>query len=235
MTVAIVDKKREYIRLAPKSLIDLYESGTVHNGKLLLYKLITDYDMNNAWNELSKRVSSDKDWEEIFNLIRYAKLKSNQISRVKSDTEIKSDYVRLSKKLESLSSEIKDTIFDIRAYDFFSDEVLFMNGLGHINKLDSLDRYSAASKILKYWPTSSELLQDMSKKIRDEVDKVSFELRSSRKQNESFKEREFIFTLARSFEKKFNANLYGTIAYIATAVFQKVFDKDTVKKILIKK
>lgn len=214
-------RNSKYVPAAPKYLIDLYENGEIENRKIILSKLlIGTAEMKKVWQELSEKITSDKDWNEIFQIICLAKLKSKKIKRYVTSKEIQAKYERLSKKLKSLSVEVeKDSNFDVPAYEFMNNQTLSIYGLADMESLDTAAKSEKAYKDIGYWPTTSELLDDMSKKASKlALDSISTS-RSSYRNNEHLQEREFILNLGNAFKKMFNEFMYGTVATITHTLF----------------
>ena len=220
-------RNSEYVPAAPKYLIDLHENGEIKNGKIILSKLlIGNPEMKNVWQELSEKITSDQDWNEIFQIICLAKLRSNKIKRYVTNNEIQAKYERLSKKLKSLSIEVeKENYLDVPAYEFINNETLSIYGLADMESLDSLAKSEKAYKVIGYWPTTSELLDDMSKKASKLASDAINTSRSSYRNNDHLQERKFIFSLGHSFKKMFNEFMYGTVATITHTLFSEKKDK----------
>ena len=231
-------QKTKYVDNAPQYLIDLYEETVTADRKRILKNLLVDnQDMKNVWRELSSKIKTEKDWNEIYQLICLAKSRSKNTKRFISKNEIKCHYEKLSVKLKKLAQEIeKDVNLDLRAYDYINEETLSIYGLDGIKNLNSADKAEKANKVLTYWPPMSEVLNDISEKISNKALEVVITKTSSDRSNDKLKEKAFIFSLGNSFKKMFDEYMYGTISTITISLFPKrikgEFDKNFVKSVL---
>lgn len=230
-------RRTKYVDGAPQFLINLYEKTVTADRKKILEKLLVDNeDMKNVWRELSSKIKTEKDWNEIYQVICLALLRGKKIKRFISKNEIKCNYEKLSSMLKKLSQKIeKDDNLDVRAYNFINEETLSIYGLDGIENLNSAEKAEKANKILPYWPPMSELLDDMSKKISNKALEVVITAASSDRRNDHLKERAFIFSLGNSFKNMFDEHMYGTISTITISLYPKKiigeFDKNFVKSV----
>lgn len=208
-----------YVESSPKYLINLLESGKIHAGKKVLNKLLTSREMHGVWNFLTKKIKNEKEWDRVFQDICSAKHKSNKIRRYVSGKEVSESYIKISKDLDRLSKKIENTELDVLTYEFLNNEALVNYGLDNIQEFDSQTRCEMAYKVIPYWPPVSELLEDMSEKIKKTAEQTLTLSRSSDRDNDRLKEREFVFWLGQYFKKMFNQSMYSTIASITSAIF----------------
>lgn len=231
--------KKKCVKNAPEFLIEQYDQKKYGVGRRLLHTLLTSQYMAEVWKELSKTIRTDKGWNEVFQLVCLAKLRSKKLKRNVTRSEEQRKYLRYSKKLRELSEKIEGTELDVLAYEILSDDLLRIYGLDNFHEYDSIEKATLAAKVLPDWPTVHELLENMAVKA-EYCSKVAIEKnRASISTNPFLKEREFIFSLGNSFKELFGEYKYSTVANITNAVFKDNkrgnIDKGFVQKVMKKK
>jgi hypothetical protein len=167
-----------FCKNAPHALINVVQHPNPFIGRFILYRLLTDPTMDEAWREIEKRLFRDwkrrldeaaryahraewypRIWKEIY----YAFLRSNAdppSRRAKRD-----HFNSIAKITRDLAGKIASGPLDRLSYEFFpidKAEIAFRapkwSGLG------SDERRRIADRKMKQWPSLTDLLEEV---IRD--------------------------------------------------------------------
>lgn len=227
---------------APAALINLHGKGggrKVHikeNGRIvrsrdILWELLTDSKMERPWEMLKKHCSGPEDYTRIWSEIVLALRRSRtpEPSRIKK----RDNFIAVANHARGLASSIAEGPLDRLTYNYFPDEMaalLFNAKKWPILRPD--EKCTVAHKVLSWWPSITELLEEVGRHAEKLAKEASIEDRFAINDTQERRANYFLQHLARHFRAQFNSPMKGVLAEIASVVFEKSITLDFVKRAL---
>jgi len=209
-----------YVKSAPQSLIDWYENRTISKGRDLLQRLLTHVDMETTWPALIKNATRPDHAKRLFTEIVYIEQESRKPIR-KSRTEVRDDWLQVSKQARSLLTSIEGGALDKLLYEFFSAESMEINGIDGWDRLDVMARVSRAHTLLREWPALTDVLEnlvDAANRLADGAMSTPRLIERAPKQPTDYRKLYFVRKLAEFIAAAYNKPLYASVAGITNAI-----------------
>lgn len=124
--------------------------------------------------------------------------------------------------------EVEASSLHLRVFEFFPGEVMGINGIVGWGNQDSLLRSENAHRLLREWPSLSEVLQQVATTADDCAAKAMKRRALVVRKTRASQEIAFVRALAIYFTSQFDRPLYGTIAAIATVALGRPIEKASV-------
>lgn len=227
---------------APAALVSLHGRGAgtkVHikegenivRTRDILWELLTDSKMERPWKMLKKHCSSTEDYTRIWAQIVLA-LKRSRIpepSRIKK----RDNFLAVANHARSLASSIAEGPLDCLIYNYLPDEMAALSL--NADKWPTLrpdEKHAIASRALTWWPSITELLEEVGSQAEKVASKALSENRFAVNDTQERRVNYFLQHLAQDFRNQFNTPMSGVLAVIASVVFEKSITLDFVKRAL---
>lgn len=220
--------EEQYLESAPVALIAIHSDRNSAQGRDILGRLLADPSMKRPWAELSKHIDNDLEWERLWQEIKYILLSARK--KPEPREQKKKKFQKIAEHAEALRESILEGPLDSRAYQIFPAEVMEILGIKNWSSLDSLQRASAAGRVLKEWPITSELLAGLASRARSMATAAMTSPRFVERKTQDYVEIYFIRALSAYFEKTYRARLYGVVAKITSVVLKLDITKSDVEK-----
>lgn len=209
-----------YVKSAPRTLIDWYDSKKILKGRALLERLVTHVDMEPAWRALSKHAKSSDYERRLFREIVFIEQASRKHS-AKLRTDERDEYLRIAEQAEQLSKAIANGPLDKLLFEYFSSETMETNGIAGWENLDGITRVSLAHKSQPEWPPIVDMLDALGlqarKLAKDAMSKFRLVDRAPRR-TEDFRKLYFVRALATYIASEYDRPLHSTVANITNAI-----------------
>lgn len=222
-------KPISFLPNAPEELIYLF--GKISQGKEILGRLLADQRMKRSWMEIKKKCRDAENFRRLWGEIFYRFKKSNFPPRAKVGNRLR----RAAKKAIELREIITNTSLDRPAFDFFSNEdglAVFM--VGNWETLEKEERQSIAYQRLPYWHSMEEFLLMLAQRAESCAKETMTNKRIAERDTHEKQLNYFVRHLAIYFCDHFGGPMKGTLANIASVVFEKSinesFDKEYVSQ-----
>ena len=171
-TVKFIVEAPEYLKLM---------HGKEGREPKLLGELLSDKRMVPVWARLGRQIKTNYEWMKLWLAIREAISCARLTSKLKPVKDEVDDIRSIAAQSADLAAVIKiagrhekgyKRFFDVECHHFFPDEDMQINGILDWSSLKWQDRYEPASKVMKSWPTMSELLEGLAAHAREEANAV---------------------------------------------------------------
>lgn len=161
----------EYLSSAPQFLIERHQNNSGFPGRPILGRLLQDSRMAKPWDVLKKSLTTDEHWEGFWQDIAHALLRvkklGQQISKdPRNRSRTKAAYGRIAESTSKLGASLKDGPLDIPAYRLFPADVMGILGAENWAILQPLEQTQVALRLLKTWPTVSEILDELAEQAK---------------------------------------------------------------------
>lgn len=216
--------------IAPRELHELRQR--VHKGAAILDRLLSDKKMRRPWLEIDKRIKASRDvayqrlWGELVTLLQRSK--KTEPSRA----DVKKEWHGVATKASELAALVRNGRLDLRAFRFYTDDVARMVFSKKWRELDQWQQQDIAYRMAIEWPTLPELLDELAAKAKDLADSAMKEPRLVERTTRDRQLNYFIRGLANYFKANFGGTMNGTLAAIASVVFERNIGIDVVKRSL---
>lgn len=217
---------RHWLKTAPERLVQAHQNREINNGRVILERLLCDQRMQYAWKELTRQVTTNQQWIDVWLAIAYAKSKSNKANRRKPRSDERDDYQTLANKCASIANKIENGPLDILAYELFPQDVLKALHIGNFHDMDSLQRCDIAHKLLPRWPSAPELLRGLEKYALMLADDAMNKPRADERDSGDVNARIFVWHLGHGFIRIFKKPMHGTLARITDVALDRAPDKE---------
>jgi hypothetical protein len=239
---------KHWTKSAPDYLVRAYQNRKIGNGRAILERLLRDERMQSAWAELARHVRTDQQWMRVWSAIAYAKLKSNQATRLhKRRSEERDEYRTLAGKFATLAKKIENGPLDVLTYELWGHEDLaalhIRNDLAALRAADLYEmaeerRCEVAHQILPHWPGAADFLRGLEKCALTLADNAMNKPRPDERSSDNVAARVFVWHLGERFRDIFGKAMLGTLAKIADVTFNRVemdqqFSKGFVQNVLL--
>jgi hypothetical protein len=221
----------DYLPHVPRALIHRYEHPNSFKGKDILRRLLTDPRMKRTWKMLEKRCTAASDYTRLWSQINHALAKSRTAEP--SRTKRRDDFLGVVRDAEQLAKDIDNGLLDRLAYEYFPDylaQSVFRADQWPVLGPD--DRYRSAHRRIALWPSITDLLAEVARHAERCAKEA---MRENRVVERDTRDRElnyFVRYLAKYFRTHLKGPMEGSLANIASVVFEKAIDQKHVKQAL---
>jgi hypothetical protein len=235
---------RTYLPSAPQDLVIAHRERKIGKGYRQLELLVTLPDMERAWKQLSKRAKPGDTaygmrlFSEIVTILQHLSRRTVRLRRA----DERSTLLAFAKQAQDLASLIEhgpfrkqgeNGPFNKQVYEYFPAEVMEINGLPDWRTQTGITRSAWAYDVLPAWPSLPEVLRELAVQVEKQANDAMNRPRLVERQRDSedYRQRYFVRALTAYFVKEYGSPLYGTTAYIASAVLDTVLTKEEVEKL----
>lgn len=222
-------KPNDFLPNAPDALVELHSQ--VLREKDILRRLLTDQKMNRSWALIGQRCSGAQDyrrlWYEIVNALKKSRFP------LRSRAKIRDDFLRIAKDAERAANTITKGPLDCLTYEFFPENelrVAFETDNWSVLRPD--ERGEVAHRYLAIWPTMTGLLEEFARRAKRHAKEIMTEKRTVDRDTHDRQFNHFVRHLARYFRKHLDGPMKGTLANIASVVFERDIDEKLVRQAL---
>ncbi len=214
---------------APAELKGTYPKEHVLKGFLGL--LLCDPRMEKPWKKLSRNIETDDQWLRLWLAIKLG-IGNARSNRKPNPAEDEADDLRwIAKSANELARVIEidsrqrrgyKGYFNLPCHQFCPADVMKINGISGWDDIDKMKQYAAAEKLLREWPTMTELLDGLAAQATARASNVS-STRTVLKVKQRWAETMFIRTLHEHLNRytwKSTDHIYVTIATITNMAIQ---------------
>lgn len=210
---------------APSVLVVLH--GRIGVGKDILGRLLTDRRMRRSWTTLSRHISRDAQWEQLWREIVYALMSAKKQKRGRR-IKTRDSYLRIMRASRALATSIENGPLDLLAYEVFPEDVMRINRVPDWKILDSLGRSQEAFRLLRDWPSVPEMLRELATRATVLATQAMRNPALVDHLTRDSSTIAFARALADYFSARFEQPLYGTVSRIASVVFDREVSKSFV-------
>jgi hypothetical protein len=237
----------DFLPSAPEELVKLLSK--ISRGKDILRRLLTDPRMKHSWSLIENRCSSAqgylKLWSEIFDTWRISLTREQPLTKEREDTmwksrgqelpraKMKNKYLKIAKDAEALATRVADSPLDRLAFDFFPhDRVQNFFTVKNWSTLDYNARCEGIGETTHDWPSMTDLLEELARSAKTHAEMAMSEKRIADRETPDWKRNYFVRRLAYYFREKLGGPMQGTLANIASVVFERQISQKFVKQAL---
>jgi len=219
----------DFLSSAPEELVTLLSK--IYKGKDILRRLLTDSRMKRSWTLIGKRCSRAQGYLKLWNEIVYTLGKSRKPEPSRAKT--RDGFLKIAEAAEKLATTITNGLLDRLTYEFFpADEAQLAFKVEHWSALGPDERYHVAHQNLAYWPAMTGLLEEFARYAEMCAEEAFTEKRTVDRETYDRQLNVFVRRLASYFRKHLGGPMEGTLANIASVVFDRQIDKKLVKQAL---
>jgi len=222
-------KPNDFLPHAPDALVKLL--GKISSGKDILRRLLTDPKMNRSWALIGQRCSDAEDYRRLWSEIVYALKKA--CFPPPSRAKVRDHFRRIAKDAETLANRITEGPLDRETYEFFPDddaEDAFK--VENWAALRPDERLDVADRNLARWPSMTGLLEEFARRAKTHAEEAMSEKRTVERDTHDRQFNYFVRHLAGYFRKHLDGPMKGTLANIASVVFERDIDEKLVRQAL---
>lgn len=231
--------------IGPRELRE-FLSGYFGRGRPLLERLLTDPNMQRAWKEIEKRYrerypESDSAKRRRWYRRLLTEIRSGHSKALKpepSPAKVRDSFGDIARDARALAAQLAHTengAFDLPTYEFFpADTALLAFPDCDWPALNGADRASRASEVLEaeVWPSMPQMLTELARRAEERAAEAMVEKRFTQRSTRDRQATHFLRYMAEYFRESLGGPLEGTLARIASVVFDKPIHPETVKRAL---
>jgi len=219
----------DFLPSAPDALVNLLSQTS--RGKDILRRLLTDPRMKRSWVLIGKRCSSTWDYIKLWNEVVYVllKIQNPEPSRAKK----RKHFLGIAKDAEKLASTITNGPLDRLTFEFFPENEAYLAfKVNNWPALGKEERLEVARLNLAWWPSMTGVLEEVARRAKTHAEEAMSEKRTVDRDTPDRQFNYFVRHLASYFCKHLDGPMEGTLANIASVVFERQIDKKFVKQAL---
>ena len=223
-------KLNDFLPHAPDALVELL--GKISSGKDILRRLLTDPKMKRSWILIGKRCSGTPDYKNLWIEIVCALLKSRLPEPPRA--KVRDHFLRIAKNAEKLANTIPDGPLDRLTYEFFPDDMAQRAfKVNNWSVLETDERVQVAHRNIARWPSMTVLLSEFARRASTLAEEAMSKNRTVDRNTYDRRLIYFIRHLAQYFRQHLDGPMEGTLANIASIVFERQIEKKLVNQILL--
>jgi len=214
---------------APKTLVNLLRR--ISRGKDILRRLLTDPRMKRSWALIGPRCPDEQDFERLWSEIVYALVKSRTPER--SRAKMRDHFLGIAKDAEKVATSLTNGPLDRLILVFFSDdEAKIAFTVENWSRLEPEERFQVADPKLACWPSMTGLLKELANQARRCANEAITNKRIVDRDTYDRRFNYFVRHLSQYFREHYGGPMEGTLANIASAVFEREIDRKLVRQAL---
>ncbi len=222
-------KPNDFLPNAPDALVELHSK--VLRGKDILRRLLTDPRMKRSWALIGQRCSGAQDYLRLWSEIRYALQKSRLPEPPRA--KVRDHFLRIAKNAEKLANTIPDGPLDRLTYEFFpDDEAQHAFKTDNWSGLRTDERDDVAHRNIARWPSMTVLLSEFARRASTLAEEAMSKNRTVDRDTDDRRLIYFIRHLAQYFRQHLGGPMEGTLANIASIVFERQIELKLVRQAL---
>lgn len=201
-----------YLKFAPAALVELHSH--IGPGKDILGCLLTDPKMGRPWQELSRYIRSRAEWQRLWGVIAHALIHAKRPHASKSSERDK--YLGIAGVASQIANSIENSPLDLMSFELFTDDVMLINGVPGWGGLDSLARASAGYRLLREWPSVTDLLRELEARAQRLGTEAMTTRRPVARTTRDSAARFVALSVSDHLRRRYGKPLYGTTAGIVS-------------------
>ncbi len=223
-------KPNDFLTVAPVALVNLLSK--ILSGKDILRRLLTDPRMKRSWALIGQRCSGAQDYRRLWSEIRYALQKSRLPEPPRA--KVRDHFLRIAKGAEKLANTIPHGPLDRLTYEFFPDDMAQRAfKVNNWSVLETDERDEVARRNIDRWPSMTVLLSEFARRASTHAEEAMSKNRTVDRDTYDRRLIYFIRHLAQYFRQHLDGPMEGTLANIASIVFERQIEKKLVNQILL--
>jgi hypothetical protein len=219
-----------FVKSAPRALIQWYETNSFRQESDFLDRLITHPEMDLAWRELSKRNSNENHATRLFMEIVYIERESRSVGQRRSEEQEK--FLSIAKHARWLAAAIANGPLDMLVFNFYSAETMNTNGIANWENKCKMERNLLPYNLLREWPPLVKILKSLEKQAIKLGGEAMKQPRIVDRQKENYRQLHFVRALTEYVKFEYGSPLYGTVARISNTVLGTVLTKEKIEKMV---
>jgi len=189
--------------------------------------------MRRSWTTLSTQIKTEAEWYRLWGAVITALHLAKRLHASKA--KIRDEYLRINDAALKLARAIENRALDLLVYEFAPDDAMKINGVSGWCQLDSLQRAYAAGKLLREWPSLTEILYGLSERAKLVAAQAMSAPTAVQRRSRDSKMRVLVLALVEHLTLKLGHPHYGTVAAIVSVTLDFEITKSMVAKIASRK